>query len=326
MDPSLYMNLADKLEPYLDSEAEHALTLAGSKVIFTIKDSYVRFEKSIDEIKVEKPKLNFTFPFTVKNKSDIPHIIKQLNDQGYTRKGHKFEETDLLFNIPAILDYDSNYDPERKILNTFSPMEEIKVEKPNEFYDFLDSDGSIDYGNVVKNIKKFKGQIASKLGITDTERLNKFLAHYVNELQEMEHAGEEDVYEDLTLEGFLGDLEAMYRYDDEISWEPDPEYDIVTIQDIQEIKVVTPGKPLRFVVTRRINDVLQGSVYFKDILLDNTATKLDEEGKPVHVHIAPDLFNEIKYEFPEDLVMQFRSWGIWNDAYRANLDYSKYFG
>jgi hypothetical protein len=324
MDPSLYMNLADKLEPYLDSEAEHALTLAGSKVIFTIKDSYVRFEKSIDEIKVEKPKLNFTFPFTVKNKSDIPHIIKQLNDQGYTRKGHKFEETDLLFNIPAILDYDSNYDPERKILNTFSPMEEIKVEKPNEFYDLLDSGGDIDIENVIKNIKKFKSQIADTLDITDTERLNKFLTHYANAVLETADFGDADLYENLTLEEFINDIEALYDTSHEGNWEYDLEYDRIKPQDIQEIKVVTPGKPLKFVVTKRINNVLQGSVYFKDILLDNTATKLDEESTLIHVHIAPDLFNEVKYEFPEDLVEQFRNWG--GDAYKANLNYSRYFG
>jgi hypothetical protein len=251
MDPSLYMNLADKLEPYLDSEAEHALTLAGSKVIFTIKDSYVRFEKSIDE---------------------------------------------------------------------------IKVEKPNEFYDFLDSDGNVVIENVIKNIKKFKNQIADKLDVTDIERLNKFLTHYANAVLETEDFGDADLYEGLTLEEFLDDIKALYDTSYEQNWEPNLEqdYDTITIQDIQEIRINTPGKPLKFVVTKRINDVLQGSVYFKDILLDNTATKLDEEGKPIHVHIAPDLFNEIKHEFPEDLVMQFRNWV--GDAYKANLDYSKYFG
>ena len=142
----------------------------------------------------------------------------------------------------------------------------------------------------------------------------------------MEHQGEQDLYKGITLEELIEDLKNVYDSSNERDWEPDPGYDIITIQDIQEIKVVTPGKPLRFVVTKRINNVLQGSVYFKDILLDNTATKLDEEDKPVHIHIASDLFNEIKYEFPEDLVEQFRNWGILNDTYKANLDYSRYFG
>jgi hypothetical protein len=215
MDPSLYMNLAEELEPYLNSGAEKALTLTGKKIIFSIKDSYVRFETPINEIKVEKPKLNFTFPFTIKDRSQIPYIVQQLNDQGYTYKTHKFKEEDLSFNIPSILHYDSNYDPERKILNTFSSMEEIKV--------------------------------------------------------------------------------------------------------------VTPGKPLRFAVTNKIGNVLKGSVYFKDVLLDDNAAKLDEEDRPIHVSIAPDLFNKIKYEFPEDLVEQFRSW-VKGDFYKASLDYSKYFG
>jgi hypothetical protein len=203
-------------------------------------------------------------------------------------------------------------------------MEEIRIEKPNEFYDLLDSGGDIDIENVIKNIKKFKSQIADTLDITDTERLNKFLTHYANAVLETADFGDADLYENLTLEEFINDIEALYDTSHEGNWEYDLEYDRIKPQDIQEIKVVTPGKPLKFVVTKRINNVLQGSVYFKDILLDNTATKLDEESTLIHVHIAPDLFNEVKYEFPEDLVEQFRNWG--GDAYKANLNYSRYFG
>jgi hypothetical protein len=86
-------------------------------------------------MKVNSPKVNFIFPFIVKNKSQVPYIVDQLNKQGYSllsrNEIRKFTEEDI-FNFPAILDYDSNYRdrPERKILNTYSSMYEMKVNSP----------------------------------------------------------------------------------------------------------------------------------------------------------------------------------------------------
>lgn len=94
-------------------------------------------KNGLSEVKIEQPGINFTFPFwiTKQNKSQAPFIADQLNKQGYTlngRNGRKIEAEDITFNIPTILDYDSNYrdKPERKILNTYSPAYEVKIQQP----------------------------------------------------------------------------------------------------------------------------------------------------------------------------------------------------
>jgi hypothetical protein len=91
----------------------------------------------LSEVKIEKPGINFTFPFeiTKQNKSQAPFFADQLNKQGYTLKGKKIKAEDITFNIPTILDYDNNYrdKPERKILNTYSPAYEVKIQQPQNF-------------------------------------------------------------------------------------------------------------------------------------------------------------------------------------------------
>jgi len=91
---------------------------------------------SVNEVKIQPSGINFTFPFwiTKQNKSQASFIADQLNKQGYTLKGKKFTEGDITFNIPTILDYDGNYrdQPERKILNTYSPSYEVKIQNPSE--------------------------------------------------------------------------------------------------------------------------------------------------------------------------------------------------
>lgn len=92
---------------------------------------------SVNEVKIQLSGINFTFPFwiTKQNKSQAPFIADQLNKQGYTLKGKKFTEGDITFNIPTILDYDGNYrdQPERKILNTYSPSYEVKIQAPSNY-------------------------------------------------------------------------------------------------------------------------------------------------------------------------------------------------
>lgn len=91
-------------------------------------------KNGLSEVKIEQPGINFTFPFwiTKQNKSQAPFFADQLNKQGYTLNGRKIEVEDITFNIPTILDYDSNYrdKPERKILNTYSPAYEVKIQQP----------------------------------------------------------------------------------------------------------------------------------------------------------------------------------------------------
>jgi hypothetical protein len=99
---------------------------------YAIKATKEHFK--INEVKIRPADINFTFPFwiTKQNKLQASFIADQLNKQGYTLKGNKFTKEDITFNIPTILDYDSNYrdQPERKILNTYSPSNEIKIKKP----------------------------------------------------------------------------------------------------------------------------------------------------------------------------------------------------
>jgi hypothetical protein len=94
-------------------------------------------KNEVNEVKIQPSDINFTFPFwiTKQNKSQAPFIADQLNKQGYTlngRNGRKIEVEDITFNIPTILDYDNNYidKPERKILNTYSPSYEVKIQVP----------------------------------------------------------------------------------------------------------------------------------------------------------------------------------------------------
>ena len=113
-------------------------------------------------------------------------------------------------------------------------INEIKVNKPNELYSVVNSDLNIDYDNLIRNIKIHKNKIQSKLGITDIDKLNKFLTFYINCYTEVEHQGDEELYVDMSLNDFLEDIEEMYKASPEEEWAPDPEYDVVTINDILE--------------------------------------------------------------------------------------------
>ena len=87
---------------------------------------------SINEVKIQPASINFTFPFeiTKNTKSQIPFIVNQLNNQGYTLKNKKFTIEDLNWHIPAVLFYDSNYEPKRKILNIGQYANEVKIQPP----------------------------------------------------------------------------------------------------------------------------------------------------------------------------------------------------
>jgi hypothetical protein len=117
--------------PYLNNPNIDVTNPASWSDINKVK----KYIKNLNEVKIQPSNINFTFPFwiTKQNKSQAPFIADQLNKQGYTlngRNGRKIEVEDITFNIPTILDYDSNYrdQPERKILNTYSPSSEVKIQ------------------------------------------------------------------------------------------------------------------------------------------------------------------------------------------------------
>ena len=93
-------------------------------------------------------------------------------------------------------------------------------------------DVSIDYDNVVKNIKKHKSLIANRLNIDNINNLNEFLVFYINALQEIEHQGEQDLYTDITLEELIEDIEGLYSGSEKEEWKSNPNFDIVTVKDI----------------------------------------------------------------------------------------------
>ena len=117
---------------------------------------------NINEVKIQPAGINFTFPFwiTKQNKSQAPFIADQLNKQGYTLKGDKFTEEDITFNIPTILDYDSNYrdQPERKILNTYSPSSEVKIQPP---LTYKKAYGEVHSYNEMKKWQEQNGELPS---------------------------------------------------------------------------------------------------------------------------------------------------------------------
>ncbi len=115
---------------------------------------------------------------------------------------------------------------------SFLPMVDLKNDG-DEYYVF-------NYENIIKNLKGFKHIIAKHLGIPISPELNNFLAYYVNELQEMEHAGETDVYADITFQEFLDDIKGVHEYSSPEDWVPNPNYDIYSVADLQEITLSTP--------------------------------------------------------------------------------------
>jgi hypothetical protein len=112
---------------------------------------------------------------------------------------------------------------------SFLPMVNLKNDG-DEYYVF-------NYENIIKNLKGFKHIIAKHLGIPISPELNNFLAYYVNELQEMEHAGETDVYADITFQEFLDDIKGVHEYSSPEDWVPNPNYDIYSVADLQEITI-----------------------------------------------------------------------------------------
>jgi hypothetical protein len=154
---------------------------------------------------------------------------------------------------------EANWDLEVNGIDTFEQrgLSEIKVNKPGTFLPIVqprtdeeaeEDDYEIIYDNLIANIKRFKDKIAKHLNITDKDLLNQILAYYVNGYGEVEHYGGERDYKDITLEEFLEDIALVYEYSEPADLEPDPNYDTITIQDIQEIKVNKPN-PLNFLLS-----------------------------------------------------------------------------
>ena len=148
-------------------------------------------------------------------------------------------------------------------------LDEIKVNKPSgELYPIVDVEGDINYKNLVKNVKKFKRKIAAKLQIEDTNLLNRLLTFYVNAFTEVEHQGEQGLYLDITVDEMIADIKGWYEGSQDDDWEPDPEYDVVTIEDIAEIKINKPGKAFTFVYKGPLHSGKEGEFYFGNTLLD----------------------------------------------------------
>ena len=106
--------------------------------------------------------------------------------------------------------------------------------------DSTEESAVVDYNNLAKNIKMFKPLIAKKLKSysLDKDTLDRFLINYANNYIETEHVGEAyNALYNITLQEWLDDIVAnfkdMYEDDEEIEYEPDPNYDELTIDDIR---------------------------------------------------------------------------------------------
>ena len=106
--------------------------------------------------------------------------------------------------------------------------------------DSTEESAVVDYNNLAKNIKMFKPLIAKKLKSysLDKDTLDRFLINYANNYIETEHVGEAyNALYNITLQEWLDDIvanfEDMYEDDEEIEYEPDPNYDELTIDDIR---------------------------------------------------------------------------------------------
>jgi hypothetical protein len=114
---------------------------------------------------------------------------------------------------------------------SFLPMVDLKTDNDgDEYY-------SLNYENVLKNLKGFKHIIAKHLGVPISPELNTFLAFYISQLQEMEHVGETDSYADMTLQELLDDIKSVHEDTSPEEWVHDPNYDMYSAEDLQEIKV-----------------------------------------------------------------------------------------
>jgi len=125
--------------------------------------------------------------------------------------------------------------------NKADVIKEIKVQ-PLSFLPIANTDNTLNYENIIKNLKSFKSLIARHLGVPVTPELNDFLVYYVGELQGMEYAGEADLYLDMTLEEFLDDIKSLYEDSSPEDWEYDPDYHEYSVADLQEIKVQPAAK------------------------------------------------------------------------------------
>jgi hypothetical protein len=131
-------------------------------------------------------------------------------------------------------------------------IQEIKVQ-PSILLPMVDletgNDGDehyvLNYENVLKNLKGFKHIIAKHLGVPVSPELNNFLVFYISQLQEMEHQGEEEVYANITFQEFLNDIKSVYEYSSPEDWVYDPNYDIYSAEDLQEIKVQPYTFPIK---------------------------------------------------------------------------------
>jgi len=149
-----------------------------------------------------------------------PNIIQFLNDPNEAVLAHYVEEYKK-FGIQEI-----------KVQPlSFLPMVDLKTDNDgDEYY-------SLNYENVLKNLKGFKHIIAKHLDVPISPELNTFLAFYISQLQEMEHVGETDSYADMTLQELLDDIKSVHEDTSPEEWVHDPNYDMYSAEDLQEIKV-----------------------------------------------------------------------------------------
>jgi hypothetical protein len=223
----------------------------------------------MQEIKVTPPQNLTSFPVKI-TRETYDNIAKILSKQGYTYSRNiplesinpwvEREKVDWLIPTDVlylVLDPHSN-SHEKVVKISATPrksdtlpgveLEEIKVNKPtSDMLPLVDCDGddcSMNYENIIKNLKNFKPRIANMLNLPwNSLELNEFLANYVNQgLENMEYIGESDLYKDMSLDEWLEDIKTTYdsSRDEFERYEEDDEHNVISIQDLQEIKVNTP--------------------------------------------------------------------------------------
>jgi hypothetical protein len=224
--------------------------------------------KNLKEIKITPPQDLTSFPVKI-TRETYDNIAKILSKQGYTYSRNIplgsinpwVEREKVNWSTPDViyLVLDPHPNSQNKIVKiSITPrksdtlpgveLEEIKVNKPtSNMLPIVDCDGddcSMNYENIIKNLKNFKPKIANMLGLpSNSPELNEFLAGYVNDgLAEMEHAGEGDLYENMSLDEWLEDIKLTYDDRDVILGPYDDTHpqNKISIQDLQEIEVNAP--------------------------------------------------------------------------------------